>query len=202
MKRETYKALSWVACKCTLGTKFSSLEFFAASIASFQRLAHRHHFFPPVKPISRRLLPRDAEKSRKLSVKVALGRISCISWWKEGRGKKWRHTSNWMISGILWTNITLPISIKSSSFRKLTERLVEYYFSSPVRTCLFLLNGDLKLSRHTIEWFVSLSKAIWSSFICHFDSSGRICLKIRKDWTSEDLSTSYWHRMHTNYTSK
>lgn len=88
MNKETYKALSWVACKCTLGTKFSSLEFFAASIASFQRLAHRHHFFPPVKPIPRRLLPRDAEKSRKLSVTVALGCISCIYWWKGGRRKE------------------------------------------------------------------------------------------------------------------
>ena len=49
------------------------------SRASFHREAHRHHLQPEVSPMDRRSLPRDAVKSRKGSVRVAVGMM--ISWW-------------------------------------------------------------------------------------------------------------------------
>ena len=46
---------------------------FAASMASFQRLVHRHHLQPPFMPgIPRRSLPREAENSRNSSVTTAV----------------------------------------------------------------------------------------------------------------------------------
>lgn len=79
-------ALSCVACKWTFGTTFcvagSSLVSLAWSSASFQRDAQRHHLQPAVRPIERRLLPREAEKSRKESVRVAEGYFSLWIWRK------------------------------------------------------------------------------------------------------------------------
>jgi len=45
----------------------------ACSRASFQRAAQRHHLQPAVRPMLRRLLPFEAVKSRKGSVRVAGG---------------------------------------------------------------------------------------------------------------------------------
>ena len=73
------KAFSWVACKWTFGTiacAAASEDDWAWSRASFQREAQRHHLQPALRPMLRRLLPRDAVKSRKASVSVARGYIS------------------------------------------------------------------------------------------------------------------------------
>ena len=53
-----------------LGTT-GSFSSFAASIASFHLVVHRHHLQPPVRPIVRRSLPREAENSRNSSVTTA-----------------------------------------------------------------------------------------------------------------------------------
>lgn len=58
-----------------LGTT-GSLSSFLASIASFQRDVQRHHLQPPVRPMVRRSLPREAEKSRNSSVTTAERRYS------------------------------------------------------------------------------------------------------------------------------
>ncbi len=56
--------------ECThFGTTGSSL-LFAASIASFHRAVHRHHLQPGSRPMLRRLLPREAEKSRNSLVRT------------------------------------------------------------------------------------------------------------------------------------
>jgi len=54
-----------------LGTTGSS-EPLAASMASFHRAVHRHHLQPGSSPMLRRLLPREAEKSRNSRVTWAV----------------------------------------------------------------------------------------------------------------------------------
>jgi hypothetical protein len=73
----TSRAFSCVACRCTFGTSPSCGEDWVLenSRASFQRAAQRHHLQPAVRPMERRLLPREAVKSRKGSVRVAMGGI-------------------------------------------------------------------------------------------------------------------------------
>jgi len=77
----TPNAFSCVAPKSTSGT----IPFLAplpclraCNKASFHRPAQRHHLQPAVNPMERRLLPREALKSRKGSVSVALGGVSCV----------------------------------------------------------------------------------------------------------------------------
>ena len=79
------------------GTTGSSRPF-AASTASFHRAVHRHHLQPGSRPIDRRLLPREALKSRNSFVRTPAGREGiCGQRWCLATGVGgWRGTEGWM----------------------------------------------------------------------------------------------------------
>lgn len=58
-----------------LGTTGSSLSFLA-STASFHRAVQRHHLQPGSRPMLRKLLPREAEKSRNSRVRTPVYFVS------------------------------------------------------------------------------------------------------------------------------
>ena len=72
-----------IAWRSTYETYFGtivSLSLLRASKASFQRLAHRHHLQPPLRPMVRRSFPRAALNERKSSVTMAIQRNVRSRW--------------------------------------------------------------------------------------------------------------------------
>ena len=69
-----------------MGTTGSSFPL-AASMASFHLAVHKHHLQPDSSPILRRLLPREAEKSRNSLVRTPWMVVSFASGTGTGTGR-------------------------------------------------------------------------------------------------------------------
>ena len=108
-----------------LGTTGSSSPF-AASIASFHLAVHKHHLQPSVKPMSRRLFPREAEKSRNLSVTTPSitvrqpQQLEQDGYWREreggkrqGVGREEGGTCNGMIALVLGPDTTVAVAVET-----------------------------------------------------------------------------------------
>lgn len=70
--RRNFKARKGGGRLSHFGTTGSSSAFLA-STASFHRVVQRHHLQPGWRPMLRRLLPREAEKSRNSCVRIPVG---------------------------------------------------------------------------------------------------------------------------------
>ena len=92
----------------------------AASTASFHRAVHRHHLQPGSRPIDRRLLPREALKSRNSFVRTPAGREGicgqrrCLATEVGGAerdGGDGRRTGDGVVAAIFGAHATVAVAV-------------------------------------------------------------------------------------------